>query len=182
MALLIAGVLLWTLAHLFKRWFPHARAQLGSAGRGIIAIAIVASLVLMIVGYGHAQGDVLWVAGGNWLLVSHGLSLFALYLMAASAGKTWITSKVAHPQLTAVKSWSVGHLLINGDVQSLVLFGGLLAWAALSVAVINRQDGKPSPVVTVNALNEVVTAVAAMLAFGVIAFIHIALGYTVYLP
>jgi hypothetical protein len=50
------------------------------------------------------------------------------------------------------------------------------------VAVINRQDGKPSPVVTVNALNEVVTAVAAMLAFGVIAFIHIALGYTVYLP
>ncbi len=166
----------------FQTVVPPCTRSTGSAGRGIIAIAIVASLVLMIVGYGHAQGDVLWVAGGNWLLVSHGLSLFALYLMAASAGKTWITSKVAHPQLTAVKSWSVGHLLINGDVQSLILFGGLLAWAALSVAVINRQDGKPSPVVTVNALNEVVTAVAAMLAFGVIAFIHIALGYTVYLP
>jgi len=182
MALLIAGVLLWTLAHLFKRWFPHARAKLGSAGRGIMAIAIVASLVLMLLGYGHAQGAVLWVVGGDWLLVSHGLSLFALYLMASSVGKTWITTKVAHPQLTAVKSWSVGHLLINGDVQSLILFGGLLVWAALSVTVINKQDGKPSPVVTVTALNEVVTAVAAILAFGGIAFIHIALGYAVYIP
>ena len=182
MALLVAGVLLWTLAHLFKRWFPHARAKLGSAGRGIMAIAIVVSVVLMVVGYGHAQGTVLWVVGGDWLLVSHSLSLFALYLMAASVGKTWITTIVAHPQLTAVKSWSVGHLLINGDVKSLILFGGLLAWAALSVIVINKQDGKPSPEVTVKALNEAVTAVAAILAFGGIAFIHIALGYAVYLP
>jgi uncharacterized membrane protein len=147
-----------------------------------MAIAIVASVVLMVVGYGHAQGKVLWVVGGDWLLVSHSVSLFALYLIAASVGKTWSTTMVAHPQLTAVKSWSVGHLLINGDVQSLILFGGLLAWAALSVVVINKQDGKPAPEVTVRALNEVVTAVAAILAFGGIAFIHVALGYAVYLP
>jgi len=69
--------------------------------------------------------------------------------------------------------------LVNGTLASLVLFGGLLAWAIVSVTVINRQDGKPSSVVSVSPLKEVVTGVAAVLAFGGIAFIHIALGYPI---
>ena len=45
-----------------------------------------------------------------------------------------------HPQLTAVKIWAVAHLLVNGDLASLVLFGGLLAWAVVEVIVINRSE------------------------------------------
>ena len=179
MALLMAGVGLWVLAHLFKRIAPATRERVGPAGRGIVAIALVAAIILMVLGYGGDKGAVLWTASPACMQLSHALSFFAVYLMAASVGKTWINAKVAHPQLTAVKSWSVGHLLINGDVASVILFGGLLAWAAVSVIIINRQDGKPMQVVSVNPLKEVVTAVGAILAFGAIAFVHIALGYVI---
>ena len=179
MGLLIAGVLLWSGAHLFKRLLPESRAKLGSAGRGIVSIALVGSLVLMFLGYRHATGPVLWVTDPSLNMITNGLSLFAVYLMAASVGGTWITQKLPHPQLTAVKAWAIGHLLANGTLASLVLFGGLLAWATLSVIVINRQDGKPASVVAISPLKEVVTGVAAVLAFGGIAFIHIALGYPI---
>ena len=82
--------------------------------------------------------------------------LLAFYLMAASSLKVKVTSVVRHPQLTAIKAWSVGHLLVNGDAPSLVLFGGLLAWAVVSVILINRQDGKdPLPAVEVSMPREV---------------------------
>lgn len=179
MGLLIAGVLLWSGAHLFKRVFPESRAKLGSAGRGVVAIVLAASLVLMFLGYRHATGPALWIADPSVMIVTNGLALFAVYLMAASVGGTWITQKLPHPQLTAVKAWAIGHLLINGTLASVVLFGGLLVWATLSVILINRQDGSPSSVVAVSPGKEVVTGVAAVLAFGLIAFIHIALGYPV---
>ena len=88
--------------------------------------------------------------------------LLAFYLMAASSLKVKVTSVVRHPQLTAIKAWSVGHLLVNGDAPSLVLFGGLLAWAVVSVILINRQDGKdPLPAVEVSMPREILAIVAS---------------------
>ena len=60
MLLLVAGVLLWSAAHLFKRLAPDARAAMGGAGRGIMSIAILASMVLMYLGYSHAESDFYW--------------------------------------------------------------------------------------------------------------------------
>jgi uncharacterized membrane protein len=106
--------------------------------------------------------------------------LLAIYLMVAAATKSWITASIRHPQLTAIKSWSIGHLVVNGDSASMVLFGGLLAWAVISVVVINKQDGKPTLSVETSAGKEVMTALSAILAFGGIAFIHIYMGYPVF--
>jgi len=86
MGLLIAGVLLWSGAHLFKRVLPESRAKLGSAGRGVVAILLVFSLVLMFLGYRQASGPVLWVTDPSLNMITNGLSLFAVYLMAASMG------------------------------------------------------------------------------------------------
>jgi len=180
MVLLSAGVLLWSVAHLFKRIAPSARANLGAAGRPLMAVAILASIVMMVMGYQGAPMQFFWgrtvaMAGINNLLV-----LLAVYLMAASVGKTWITGKVRHPQLTAVKSWAVGHLLVNGDTASFILFGGLVAWAVISVILIGKQDGKPALSVQTTALREVITAVAAVLVYGGIAHAHAYLGYPVF--
>ena len=180
MALLISGVLLWSLAHLFKRLAPGAREAMGAAGKGAIAIAILASLVLMTLGYQNAAGAFFWGRSPMMVGINNLLVLLAVYLMAAALGKTWITGRVRHPQLTAIKAWAVGHILVNGDVPSLVLFGGLLGWAVISVILINRQDGKPPLQVQTSAGKEVVTAVGAILAFGGIAFAHIHLGYPVF--
>ena len=180
MILLSAGVLLWSVAHLFKRIAHSARANLGAAGRPLMAVAILVSIIMMVIGYQSATMHFFWGRTVAMVGVNNLLVLLAVYLMAASVGKTWITGKVRHPQLTAVKSWAVGHLLVNGDVASLILFGGLLAWAVVSVILIGKQDGKPALSVQTTALREVVTAIAAMLVYGAIAHVHVYLGYPVF--
>ena len=51
MALLILGLILWVGAHYFRRFMPDQRAAMGRRGKGIIAVAIVAALVMIIIGY-----------------------------------------------------------------------------------------------------------------------------------
>jgi uncharacterized membrane protein len=68
------------------------------------------------------------------------LVLIAFYLFAASGARTWLGQKMRHPQLTGVKTWALAHLLVNGDLPSFILFGGLLAWAVVEVILINRQN------------------------------------------
>ena len=63
---------------------------------------------------------------------------FGFYFYAASGLKTRLTQKVRHPQLSGFKAWALAHLLVVGSVQGVILFGGLLAWAVVSVIVINR--------------------------------------------
>jgi uncharacterized membrane protein len=102
--------------------------------------------------------------------------LFAVYLYAASGMKTRITRAIRHPQLTAVKTWAVAHLLVNGDLASVVLFGGLLAWAVVSVILINRAEPRgplPEPAPMGKEIGAVVGTVAV---YGAIAWVHNWLG------
>jgi hypothetical protein len=105
------------------------------------------------------------------------LMVFAVYLYAASGAKTRITRTIRHPQLTAVKLWALAHLLVNGDVPSFVLFGGLLAWAVGEVILINRanRDWTPPPVVPMK--KEITAVVATVVVYGIVAAIHAWLGY-----
>ena len=142
MLMLTLGVALWSVAHLFKRLAPAARDGMGDLGKLVVTVALIGSLVMMISGYQDATGPVWWGRQPLWVSISNILMLFAFYMMVASSMKVRITSMVRHPQLTAIKAWSVSHLLVNGDLPSLILFGGLLGWAVVSVIIINRQDGK----------------------------------------
>ncbi len=89
MTLLILGVLLWSLVHLFKRVAPGLRASMGDKARGPIAILILLSVVLMVLGYRSADvGTPFWgrtpmLAGINNLLM-----LLSVYLFAVSGMKT----------------------------------------------------------------------------------------------
>ena len=65
----------------------------------------------------------------------------ALLLFAASGMTTNIKRVLRHPQLTGVATWGAAHLLANGDLRSLVLFGGLGLWAIVAMLCINRRDG-----------------------------------------
>ena len=181
MMMLLAGVLLWSIAHLFKRLAPATREGMGDGGKLVVTLALFGSIALMVAGYQSATGTVWWVRQPAWELVNNALMLLTFYLMAASSLKVKVTSVVRHPQLTAIKAWSVGHLLVNGDAPSLVLFGGLLAWAVVSVILINRQDGKDRlPAVEASMPREILAIVAsAALYFGVVQA-HGYLGYPVY--
>ena len=171
--ILILGLAVWYAAHFFKRAAPAARARLGEdRGKGLVAIVLLVSVVLMVIGYRMAQGPVWWgrspalVGSNNILMVA------AFYLFAASGAKVAITRRIRHPQLTGFSIWAASHLLVNGDLESLVLFGGLLIWAIAEIIVINRAVPDWSPPDPVPARKEVTTIIAALVVFGLVALLH----------
>lgn len=179
-AILILGLALWAGGHFFKRAAPDARAQMGAKGRGPIAIALVVSIILMVIGYRMADGAVFWGRHPATVGINNLLMLLAVYLFAVSGMKTALARKIRHPMLTGVKTWALAHLLVNGDVPSIVLFGGLLAWAVVEVIVINRNEPNWTPPSPAPARKEVIAVVASVALYGVIAWLHYALGYPVF--
>lgn len=179
MILLILGLILWTAAHYFKRLMPDQRVALGRPGKGIIAVAIVASLILMIVGYRMAAFIPVWnppsfLTGINNLLMV--LALWVYGSSAAKGAKAWPAYKTRHPQLLAVKIWALAHLLVNGDLASILLFGGILAWAVGSVILINRAEPEWTAPAPAGRPTYIRLAVISLVMFVVIASIHILLG------
>lgn len=147
MVYLILGLILWIAAHLFKRVAPDLRASLGNAGKGIAAVGILAGLVLMVIGYRQADVINVWYPPTWTEHVNNLMMLGAVFLYGMSATKGRLRGAMRHPQLTAVKVWAVAHLLVNGDLASLILFGGLLIWAVLEVVMINKSEdwNRPKP-------------------------------------
>jgi uncharacterized membrane protein len=181
MTWLMTGVLLWSGAHLFKRLFPEARAQLGAAGRPLMTLLLAASVALMTTGYQQLEPVVWWGRQAPWVGVSNVLVYLGFYCIAGSLIGARIKGVVRHPQLTAVKLWAVAHLLVNGDLASAVLFGSLLLWALAEVVVINGQDGTPPLVKPPQSLARELFSVAATLGlYGAVASVHAMLGYPVH--
>ncbi len=177
MTLLILGILLWYAGHFFKRALPDLRESLGTAGRGVSAALIIGGVVLMVIGYRGWFAVQVWYPPSFMIHINNLLMVLAFYLYAASGAKTWITRKIRHPQLTAFKVWTVAHLLVNGDLASIVLFGSLLAWAVIEVIVLNRAEPDWTPAHAAPARKEVTAIIATIVAFVVVAGIHAWLGY-----
>ena len=181
MILLASGVLLWSGAHLLKRIAPDARARLGNAGRPLMAVLLLTSVVLMTLGYQQASTTVWWGRQTAWVGVNNLLVYLGFYLIAGSQVGARVAGVIRHPQLTAVKLWAVAHLIVNGDSASLLLFGGLLVWAVLEVVTINKQDGKPPLKKPQPSLPREFAAIAiTLLIYGVTAYAHGWLGYPVH--
>ncbi len=181
MTLLISGVALWWGAHLFKRLAPGPRAALGEKGKGLFAVLIVISVILMVLGYRAADGPVYWGRDPMWVGINNLLMVLAFYFYAASGAKgakIWLGTKVRHPQLTGFSIWAVAHLLVNGDLPSFVLFGGLLAWAIVEVLLINAQDGPWERPQRAPFKKEIVAIVITFIVTVVVMGIHYALGVT----
>lgn len=177
MTLLISGVLLWSFVHLFKRIAPGARAAMGDKAKGPIALLLLLSVVLMILGYrGADPGTPLWGRTPMLVGINNLLMLLAVYLFAVSGMKTRAAAFIRHPQLMGVRLWAVAHLLVNGDWPSFILFGGLLVWVESEVFLINARTAwqKPAPAPIGKEIGAIVGAVAV---YGVIALVHTWLGY-----
>lgn len=175
MFLLTLGVILWAAAHFFKRLAPGLRAPMGDRGKVVVAVAIVASLLMMIFGYRGADFIHVW-APPTWTVhLNNLMMLVAVFVYGMSATKGRLRGKMRHPQLTAVKIWAVAHLLVNGDLASIILFGGVLAWAVASVILINRSEVwvRPAPG---EAKKDILLVVITLVLFGVMTAIHAWLG------
>lgn len=176
MLLITLGLILWTGAHFWKRIAPDHRARFGEKGKGIVALANIAAIILMVIGYRGAEGTFFWGRSPALTGINNLLMLFAFYLFAASGAKTRVTKWVRNPQLTAMKVFAIAHLLVNGDTPSFLLFGGLFAWALAEVIVLNRV-APPGPYHEVPVKKEITAIIATLVVFSLTAGVHIWLGY-----
>ena len=179
MTLLILGMLLWWAAHLFpvlavqlrKAWAE--KVGLGPS-KGISALVILASVVLMVRGYQQADTELLWVAPAFLLHLNNLLMLVAIFVFIAGNIPSPVRRRLRHPQLTGTKIWALAHLLVNGDIASVVLFGGLLAWAVVAMIGANRRDGPRTelPPVDAGGRGWIVHIAATVIVFSVVVYVH----------
>ncbi|MEL6167311.1 MAG: NnrU family protein [Pseudomonadota bacterium] len=143
---LILGLALWAGLHLCKPLAPAFRSalqdRLGDGSKGLIALGLVLSVVLMWWGYRSAALVVIWTSPSWMTHLNNLLMLLAFYMFLTTAtkpGTAFMFGNLKNPQLTGFKVWAVAHLLVNGDLAALILFGGLLAWAVAEVIVAKRR-------------------------------------------
>lgn len=182
MTLLILGLILWSVLHYFRAIAPGARQSLtdkmGAASKGLVALGILASLVLMVIGYRSADFIPIWNPPGFFGHINNFLMLFAFYVYLQTAtkpGTAYAMGNIKNPQLTGFKIWAFAHLLANGDLASIVLFGGLLAWAVGQVILSKRTVSlvdRDKASIDQPAVHLVLVAIAYMIVAG----IHMALG------
>lgn len=146
MGILIAGLVLLLGMHSIAIVAPRLRAaafaRLGEAGwKSLYAVVSLIGFALVIYGFGLARrAPMVLYAPPFWLryvtLVLM-LPVFPLLLAAYLPGR--IRATVKHPMLTAVKLWAFAHLLANGTLNDVVLFGAFLLWAGLDRMSLKRR-------------------------------------------
>ena len=126
MTLFILGLIIFFGAHLFTASARGAReALIGRLGagpyKGLYSLVSIAGFVLIIMGWPKADGTVLFVSPYWMIHVVYLLMLVSLALLASAyLPKGRIAPAVKHPMLASVKIWAFAHLLVNGDVRSLI--------------------------------------------------------------
>lgn len=148
MLLMIVGLGLFILIHLVPT-VPDVRGSLvGRIGegayKGIFSLLSILGLALIVYGYGklHAtpgKNPVIWSPPNAMRHVTMLLMLFSAILIAAAYIPSRIRTAVKHPMLAAIMLWAVGHLLVRGDLASMVLFGSFLAWAVYDRISVKRR-------------------------------------------
>ncbi len=177
---LILGVLIWAYSHLMKRITPGFRAKLGDGpGKGVATLLTALALYLMITGYRAADVIVVWSPPDFFKHLNNLLMVIAVILVFMQANRGALRSYLRHPMLTAVKTWALAHLLVNGDLASIVLFGGLLAWAVVDVIFINKMEVRGPRPAKGPVVNDVIYVVICLVVFFAISELHKWLGYPV---
>jgi uncharacterized membrane protein len=142
---LIVGLIVFLGAHsasiIAPAWRDATAARLGNAWRGIYSVVSIVGFALIIYGYGLARTmpAILYVPP-LWLrYVAVLLMLFVFPLLLATYLPGRIKQATRHPMLAATKIWATAHLLANGALADVVLFGTFLAWAVADRVSLKRR-------------------------------------------
>ena len=177
MSLLIAGVVIWSLAHLFPSVLPATRdglmRKLGeNPYRGLFALVIIGSLILIVLGWKRAVPSALYAPPFAANPVISALVLIGLILFFASQAAGNIKRFVRHPQMVGTMLWGVAHLLTNGSTRDVALFGGLTVWAIVEILMCNRRDGKWQKPAPAAVKSDLVPIVIGSAVFAAVLYFH----------
>jgi uncharacterized membrane protein len=148
MTLLILGLVLFLGVHSTRivadGWRSATIARVGEKPwKGIYSLLSIAGFVLLVIGYGAArQSPVVLYAPPVWtrhLAALLTIPAFVLLVAAYVPGNA-IKRAVGHPMMAGVKVWALAHLLANGTLADVLLFGTFLSWAVLGFIAARRRD------------------------------------------
>ncbi len=139
MSLLIIGLIIFLGSHscriFAEPWRNHMIDRLGEVKwKGLYTIISLMGLILVVIGYGQARQApiVLWQPATYLIHIAILLNLVAfIFLAGSSPNNNAIRLKLKHPMILGVKVWALAHLLANGTLVDLILFGSFLLWAVL---------------------------------------------------
>lgn len=148
MTQLILGLILFLGAHSVRIWADGWRNQtIETYGektfKGVHALVSLLGFYLLIVGYGEARLETvaLWNPPVFTKHISILLMLFSsILLMAAYVPRNHLKMRLGHPMVLSVKVWAFSHLLANGNLADLLLFGSFLMWAVLNFRSARARD------------------------------------------
>ena len=173
---LVIGVALWWAAHMFEQVAPGARAamqdRMGDRSKGVIALVLVLSVVLMIIGFRLADYVPVYDPPAWGRHVNNLLMVIAVVLFGLGHSKSRLRSRMRNPMLWGTVTWAVAHLLANGDLAALILFGGIGVWALVEMPLIARQVPQWVPYQGGSLAGDIRLAVISLVLFVVIVLIH----------
>ena len=148
MTYLILGLVLFLGVHSVRifadRWRSTILTRLGEMPyKGLYSLVSLIGFVLIVWGFGVAREtpNMLWIPPIGMRHVAALLNLFAFVLLAAAyMPRNAIKARLHHPMVLGVKTWAVAHLISNGSVAHLVLFGAFLAWGVASFIAARKRD------------------------------------------
>lgn len=170
MTLLVLGLIIFFGAHLVPTSVP-ARAglveRLGENGYKIgFSVASLIGLALAVTGFINVQGSSanvhLWTPPAWSKHLAYTLMLPAFILLVAAYTPSRIRDAAKHPMLAAVKIWALAHLLANGDLAGVILFGSFLAWAVYDRISVKRRNAR-GPLGEKRGANDIVVVVIGAL-------------------
>lgn len=169
MTLLIVGLVLFLGAHsvsiVAHGWRDRMVQRIGEGPwKGLYSLVALAGLAAIAFGYGQArmQPTLVWAPPAG---MSHGvlllmLPVFPLFLAAYLPGR--IQSATRHPMLLATKLWALSHLLVNGMLHDVVLFGAVLLWGGLDRMSVSRRGAAPPPGAPPGRWNDAIAVVGGL--------------------
>ena len=132
--------------------------------KGLYSLVAIAGLVLIVYGYGQARlHPTILYTTPEWtrhLAMLVMLPAFPALLATYLPGR--ISQTLGHPMLVAVKFWALAHLLVNGTLADVLLFGGFLAWAVADRISMKRRPQRDIPRAPRTAFNDVIVVVGGL--------------------
>jgi uncharacterized membrane protein len=154
--ILILGLVLFIGAHVFVTLRPQREASIKRIGEGpykaLFALVAIAGVVLIAWGYGlyrESEWIEVWRPPAWTRHVTVLLTWPAIICVTAAYIPGNIKRTLKHPMLVGIKLWAVAHLISNGDLGSIILFGSLLAWAVYDRITLKRRSDPGAPPIPV---------------------------------
>lgn len=137
MSLLVAGLALFFAVHMVPSVAPVRQALIAGAGervyRAAFSLVTVAGLALIVLGFAAASKEMVYTPPGWGRHAAMAAVPIALVLFAAANMPTHIRAALRHPMLLGLALWALAHLLANGEVRSVALFGTFAAFSVVAI-------------------------------------------------